>query len=451
MTKETIKSVFKEAVTGFVINKPSETMLNAYSRHDTERLKTMHDRWASDHQNAKSSPDTSEKLLAVHHILKNRGEKVADLPQHPNLGMKTYNESIGVIGTNKFSGPQFYGAVPRSSTAKMRVSGMRKKAEQRRLNKLEEEGLNEWAPLLAAAAAPEAAAAGTAALGALGRIVASQAAKKALQTGVTRAATSLAAPTSGAAASGSTGTALTTTAGGAATALAPGRITLPSTKPSAEPEIIPPSKPSPSVALAPRVGRIIDVKPVVNTKTQALPQAQPQRQIPSDTKTKPDNKKKPRQDSGSEKRGRIGIQGVSGPQDPGNIENPAYISPAQEFPQSVRESNQDMGSEERKKIKYVERNPDAKKPTDVKSVLGRQASVIKKIIDESRKQKKDSKIESERGDTTVVINPNLKKAVDESMAQNAFAQALTPHAPLKKLKLPKIKIKNKLKKVVKEW
>lgn len=456
MSKDIIKKVLDEAK-GYSFDKPSSSLVKSYNDRSTEDLTGMHDRWSKDHADKKSNPSTSQKLLAVHSILKNRGENVS-LPQHPNLGMTTYNESIGIIGTSKYQGPQFYGAVPRSPTAKMKVSGIRKKAKQKRLNKLEEKELVEFKREPTAQEIEKAA----------------EVIKPFVTTSTTavKTRTPISTPSSGGAlttaARQNPAIAAAAAIGGARRAaldaLTGGRVdpsTLP--KPSdyfrtspVEPEIIPPTKPSTSTAVAPRVGRIIDVAPLAQTATQAITQAQPQRLIPSDTKTKTDQQKKPKRkpEEDSKARGRT-ISSVQGPQGPGSFSLSPHVDRAEvfgsPFSQNVRESNQDMGSEERKKIKYVERKPDAKKPTDTKSALGREASVIKKILDEAKKEKKNEKMELEGGKTQVDINPNLKKPpVEESIVNKVFTQALTPHSPLKKIKLPKFKIR-KIKGVKKEW
>jgi hypothetical protein len=77
----------------FVFDKPYQPLVKAYSNHDTDHLKDMHKRWSESHQrNMKGSMDTntSEKLLAVNHVLKSRGEDMK-MPEHKNLGMHTYN------------------------------------------------------------------------------------------------------------------------------------------------------------------------------------------------------------------------------------------------------------------------------------------------------------------------------------------------------------------------
>jgi hypothetical protein len=74
---------------------PFRKYIDHYSnakKYSDDDLKSMHKRWIADHTNLRSNPDTSEKLLAVHHVLKQRGHPVGDLPKHPNLGMTMYNE-----------------------------------------------------------------------------------------------------------------------------------------------------------------------------------------------------------------------------------------------------------------------------------------------------------------------------------------------------------------------
>ena len=89
--KETAKMASEENISEakgkFVYDKPLKAHVAAMDKHSTDALKGMHDRWASDHKDMKSNPAHSEKLLAAHHILKNRGVSVPDLPQHKNLGM----------------------------------------------------------------------------------------------------------------------------------------------------------------------------------------------------------------------------------------------------------------------------------------------------------------------------------------------------------------------------
>jgi len=88
--KETLgmaKKDLDEAKGKFVYDKPFKANVAAMDKHSTDALKGMHDRWASDHKDMKSNPAHSERLLAAHHVLKNRGINVPDLPQHKNLGM----------------------------------------------------------------------------------------------------------------------------------------------------------------------------------------------------------------------------------------------------------------------------------------------------------------------------------------------------------------------------
>ena len=84
MAKEEVNEARTTKV--FVPHKPAASSVQAYSARDTGELKDMHARWSRDHANPKSDPITSDKLLAVHHVLKKRGENVT-LPQHKNLGM----------------------------------------------------------------------------------------------------------------------------------------------------------------------------------------------------------------------------------------------------------------------------------------------------------------------------------------------------------------------------
>lgn len=88
--KETLrmaKEGLEEAKGKFVYDKPLKGHVAAMEKKDTADLKGMHDRWAGDHKDMKSNPAHSERLLAVHHVLKKRGVSVPDLPQHKNLGM----------------------------------------------------------------------------------------------------------------------------------------------------------------------------------------------------------------------------------------------------------------------------------------------------------------------------------------------------------------------------
>lgn len=94
--KETMKMAKEETVTEakkFVFDKPHPTMVKAYDKRDTPELHGMHKRWSADHSNPKNNPETSEKLLAVHHVLKSRGETVSDLPKHKNLGLQMHEET----------------------------------------------------------------------------------------------------------------------------------------------------------------------------------------------------------------------------------------------------------------------------------------------------------------------------------------------------------------------
>lgn len=77
----------EEAKGTWVQDKPLKAHVAAMEKRDTEDLKGMHSRWSGDHKDKKSDPAHSERLLAVHHVLKKRGVSVPDLPQHRNLGM----------------------------------------------------------------------------------------------------------------------------------------------------------------------------------------------------------------------------------------------------------------------------------------------------------------------------------------------------------------------------
>jgi hypothetical protein len=77
--------VVDEAAKPFKPFEANPRMLKAYQDRPTDELHDMHKRWSGDHSNPKSDPDTSEKLLAVYHILKSKGHDVT-LPNHRNLG-----------------------------------------------------------------------------------------------------------------------------------------------------------------------------------------------------------------------------------------------------------------------------------------------------------------------------------------------------------------------------
>jgi hypothetical protein len=98
--KETLrmaKEEISEAKGKWIPDRPMKVHVAAMDKRDTADLKGMHDRWSGDHRDKKSDPSTSERLLAVHHVLKKRGESVPDLPQHRNLGRTSYvkEESSG--------------------------------------------------------------------------------------------------------------------------------------------------------------------------------------------------------------------------------------------------------------------------------------------------------------------------------------------------------------------
>lgn len=96
MAKENIDEVKGK----WVQDRPMKFHVAAMEKRDTADLKGMHDRWSSDHKDKKSDPSTSERLLAVHHVLKKRGESVPDLPKHRNLGItKYFDEGAEATGT----------------------------------------------------------------------------------------------------------------------------------------------------------------------------------------------------------------------------------------------------------------------------------------------------------------------------------------------------------------
>jgi hypothetical protein len=66
--------------------KANPRTVSAYQNRSTDELHDMHSRWSKDHSNPKNDPITSEKLLAVHEILRSRGHDVT-LPNHRNLGV----------------------------------------------------------------------------------------------------------------------------------------------------------------------------------------------------------------------------------------------------------------------------------------------------------------------------------------------------------------------------
>jgi hypothetical protein len=90
MAKEEISEAKK-----FVYDKPQSHLVKLYDKKPTADLHGMHQRWSGDHQDKKSSPSRSEDLLAVHHVLKSRGQNPAELPQHKNLGMMRMHEETG--------------------------------------------------------------------------------------------------------------------------------------------------------------------------------------------------------------------------------------------------------------------------------------------------------------------------------------------------------------------
>jgi hypothetical protein len=95
--KETLKMA-KEDINEakrFVFDKPQSHLVKMYDKKPTADLHSMHSRWSGDHKDKKASPSRSEDLLAVHHVLKSRGENPAELPQHKNLGMMRMHEETG--------------------------------------------------------------------------------------------------------------------------------------------------------------------------------------------------------------------------------------------------------------------------------------------------------------------------------------------------------------------
>ena len=109
---------------GFVYDKPSSSIVSSYRGHSTEHLKDMHSRWSADHADKKSKPSTSDKLLAVHHVLKSRGENVGELPRHPSLGMRTYSEETNSEKRRKVVNVARPGdADPRSEKSKLAKHG----------------------------------------------------------------------------------------------------------------------------------------------------------------------------------------------------------------------------------------------------------------------------------------------------------------------------------------
>jgi hypothetical protein len=92
VSKMANEEAIEEAKGRWVQDKPMKVHVAAMEKRDTADLKGMHDRWSGDHKDKKSDPSTSERLLAVHHVLKKRGETVSDLPQHRNLGMMRFHE-----------------------------------------------------------------------------------------------------------------------------------------------------------------------------------------------------------------------------------------------------------------------------------------------------------------------------------------------------------------------
>ena len=127
-TNEVSEKDLGEAKGKFVYDKPLKAHVAAMDKKDTADLKGMHDRWSGDHKDLKSNPAHSERLLAVHHVLRKRGESVPDLPKHKNLGMtKQFTEQT----QNKppFEGP-FRKADPAKQPARSRLKAITKKARE---------------------------------------------------------------------------------------------------------------------------------------------------------------------------------------------------------------------------------------------------------------------------------------------------------------------------------
>lgn len=90
----------------FVFDKPMKLDVAQHEKLDTEHLKDMHNRWTESHKKDMAMPKRaqghdkriSDRLLAVHHVLKSRGVNVGELPKHPNLGMehRQYNEETNL-------------------------------------------------------------------------------------------------------------------------------------------------------------------------------------------------------------------------------------------------------------------------------------------------------------------------------------------------------------------
>lgn len=112
-----------EAKGRWVQDRPMKVHVANMEKRDTDDLKQLHARWSGDHKDKKSNPETSERLLAVHHVLKKRGENPAELPQHKNLGMMRMHENMGeacwsgytAIGMKMKNGKEVPNCVPTTS------------------------------------------------------------------------------------------------------------------------------------------------------------------------------------------------------------------------------------------------------------------------------------------------------------------------------------------------
>ncbi len=120
------KGNIDEAKGKWVPDRPMKVHVANMEKRDTADLKGMHDRWSGDHKDKKSDPSTSERLLAVHHVLKKRGESVPELPQHRNLGRMSYvnEESSGTEARVKIKNVARLGdADPTSEKSKLSKTG----------------------------------------------------------------------------------------------------------------------------------------------------------------------------------------------------------------------------------------------------------------------------------------------------------------------------------------
>jgi hypothetical protein len=116
----------------FKFNKPYKSDVAQHSKLDTEHLKDMHNRWTESHKRDMAMPKRaqghdqgiSDRLLAVHHILKSRGENVGELPKHPNLGMHHYSEETNTEKREKIENvARMDGAKPTSEKSTLSKTG----------------------------------------------------------------------------------------------------------------------------------------------------------------------------------------------------------------------------------------------------------------------------------------------------------------------------------------